>query len=77
MSGWFFLASSIVQYQLKIKLFNSIKKQKNNVSVDQKTRPNICFKTYGQAFEKLGRAFETLSRAFKILGRAFEDLREN
>ena len=69
MSGWFFLASSIVQYQRKIKLFNSIKKN-HNVSVDQKTRPNICFKTYSQAFEKLGRAFETL-------GRAFEDLREN
>ena len=41
-----------------------------NVSVDQKTRPGICFKT-------CGRAFETLGRAFKTLGQAFDDLREN
>ena len=38
------------------------------LSVDQKTRSNICFKT-------CGRAFETLSRAFETLGRAFEGLR--
>ena len=41
-----------------------------NVSVDQMTRPNICFKTCGRAFERFMRAFETLSRAF-------EGLREN
>ena len=41
-----------------------------NVSVDQKTRPSICFKT-------CARAFETLGRALKTLGRALEDLREN
>ena len=30
-----------------------------NVSVDQKTRPSIYFKTCGGAFETLSRAFET------------------
>ena len=34
-----------------------------NVSVDQKARPKICFKTSG--------------RAFKLLDRAFEGLKEN
>ena len=34
-----------------------------NVSIDQKTRPSICF--------------ETSVRAFETLGQAFEDLREN
>ena len=41
-----------------------------NESVDQKTRPSICFKTWGQVFETLSRAFETLDQAF-------EGLREN
>ena len=46
-----------------------------NVSVDQKTRPSICFKTRGQAFETLSRAFEILEKtnssdeSFKKLGR--------
>ena len=31
-----------------------------NVPVDHKTRPSICFKTCGRAFETLGRAFEDL-----------------
>ena len=48
-----------------------------NVSVDQKTRPSICSKICGGAFETLSRAFETLGRAFKTLDLAFEDLREN
>ena len=48
-----------------------------NVSVDQKTRPSICFKTCGVAFERLSRAFETLSRAFETFGRVFQGLREN
>ena len=33
---------------------------KFSVSVDQKTRPSICFKTCGRAFETLSRDFETL-----------------
>ena len=46
-----------------------------NVSVDQKTRPSICFKTRSQAFETLSRAFEILEKtnssdeSFKKLGR--------
>ena len=46
-----------------------------NVSVDQKTRPSICFKTRGQTFETLSRAFEILEKtnssdeSFKKLGR--------
>ena len=48
-----------------------------NMSVDQKTRPSIYFKTCGRTFERLSRAFETFDRAFKALGRAFESLREN
>ena len=39
------------------------------MSVDQKTRLSICFKTCGQAFEMLSQAFETL-------GQVFEGLRE-
>ena len=31
-----------------------------NVSLDQKTRPNICFKTRNRAFQKLGRDFKKL-----------------
>ena len=38
-----------------------------NVSIDQNTRPSICFKTFGQAFERLSRAFDTLGRAFEGL----------
>ena len=41
-----------------------------NLSIDQKTRPSIWFKTRG-------RAIETLRQAFETLGRAFEGLREN
>ena len=41
-----------------------------NISIDQKTRPSICFKRYGGAIE-------TLSRTFETLGRDFEGLREN
>ena len=48
-----------------------------NVSVDQKTRPSISFKTCRRTFERLSRAFETLGQAFQTLGRAFEGLREN
>ena len=40
------------------------------MSVDQNTRPSICFKTCGRAFEALRRAYETL-------GRPFEGVREN
>ena len=46
-----------------------------NVSVDQKARPSICFKTRGGAFETLGGAFEgvkdkkKLAREFEKLGR--------
>ena len=39
-----------------------------NVSIDQKTRPNICFKTHGQAFKTLCRAFQALGQAFEVLG---------
>ena len=31
-----------------------------NVSLDQKTRPSICFKTRNRAFQKLGRDFKKL-----------------
>ena len=48
-----------------------------NVSIEQKTRPSICFKTWGQAFETLSQAFEALSRAFETLCRAFGGLGEN
>ena len=36
-----------------------------NVSVDQKTRPSICFKTCGRSFAKLSWAFETVGQDFK------------
>ena len=51
--------------------------QKLTVSVDQKSRSSILFKTCGLAFETLSRAFETLARGYKTLGCAFEGLREN
>ena len=38
-----------------------------NVSVNQKIRPSICFKTCGRAFETLGRDIETLNRALEVL----------
>ena len=44
-----------------------------NVSVNQKTRSSICFKTCGRAFERLSRAFEEL-RENQKLGREFEQL---
>ena len=54
------------------------------MSIDQKTRLSICFKTCGQSFEKASQNFETLGRAFvtpgwdfEILGQAFEGLKEN
>ena len=40
------------------------------MSVDQKTRPSIFFKTCGRAFERFNQVFEAL-------GRAFEGLRKN
>ena len=48
-----------------------------NVSVDQKTRMRICFKTWSRSFEMLSRAFETLGWAFETLGRGYECLKEN
>ena len=36
-----------------------------NVSFDQKTWPNFCLETRGQAFETLSRACETLGRVFE------------
>ena len=48
-----------------------------NVSVNQKIRPSICFKTWLRAFERLSRAFKTLGKAFKTLNQACEGLREN
>ena len=50
------------------------------MSVDQKTRLSICFKTCGQAFEMLSQAFETLGQVFEGLrekqkpGQVFEKL---
>lgn len=43
---------------------------KLDVSVDEKTRPGICFK-------RRNRTFETLSRGFETLDEVFEDLRKN
>ena len=48
-----------------------------NVCVDQKTRPNICFKKRGGTFETLSQAFQTLGQAFEKLSWAFESLRDN
>ena len=47
-----------------------------NVSVNQKTRSNICFKTCSRAFETISRAFETLGRDIETLSRVLEGLRE-
>ena len=38
-----------------------------NLSVDQKTRQNICLKTCGGAFERLSWAFKTLNQTFEGL----------
>ena len=49
------------------------------VSVDQKTRPRIYFKTCGWAFETLSQAFETLLRVqekTKSLAESFESSAE-
>ena len=48
-----------------------------NMSVDQRIRPTISFKTCDRPIETLSRYFETLNRAFKALGQTFEGLKEN
>ena len=47
-------------YFLQIRLSKTL-----DVSVDQKTRPSICFKTCSRAFETLSRAFLGFRRKLK------------